>query len=217
MPYATDVFLSHNWGKDESGRDNHHRVSVVNKELKKLGYQTWFDDEKLTGSIVPTMSQGIDETNGVIVFITKRYLEKVNSNEAGDNCKLEFDYASRRITKSKMVPVVMEESMREPKTWTRSVGMILGGELYIDMTGDLENRTYLSKQMEVLQKELQSKGIQSLPGILFAYFTFQYRGKETTVFRHQGVSIKTPEVIRWQVPDDLSHLILFCFFESLAR
>ena len=44
MALDTDVFLSHNWGKDESGRDNHQRVSLINKELKECGYETWFDE-----------------------------------------------------------------------------------------------------------------------------------------------------------------------------
>ena len=169
---ATDVFLSHNWGNDESGRGNHQRVSSINRELNNLGYQTWFDEEKKSGSIVHAVGKGIDETNGVIVFITKRYLEKVNGNKADDNCKLEFNYAARRKTTTKMVPVVMEESVREQKTWTGMVGIILGGELYIDMSGELENRTYLRKQVKKLQKELQSKGIQSHPGILLSYFPF---------------------------------------------
>ena len=40
MVFGTDVFLSHNWRKDESGRDNHKRVSLINKWLKKRGYET---------------------------------------------------------------------------------------------------------------------------------------------------------------------------------
>ena len=36
MAPGTDIFLSHNWGKDETGRDNHERVSIINKELQKL-------------------------------------------------------------------------------------------------------------------------------------------------------------------------------------
>ena len=39
----TDVFLSHNWGPDESGRDNHERVSKLNEALKSKGIKTWFD------------------------------------------------------------------------------------------------------------------------------------------------------------------------------
>ena len=38
MAAGTDVFLSHNWGKDGSGRDNHYRLSLINKGLKELDY-----------------------------------------------------------------------------------------------------------------------------------------------------------------------------------
>ena len=182
MTSNTDVFLSHNWGKDESDRDNHQRVSLINKELKERGYLTWFDEEKMTGGIVDKMCKGIEKTKVVIVFITKRYLEKVNGENAGDNCKLEFNYASRQKTSSKMVPVVMEKCMRNPNSWTGSVGMHLGRELYVDMSGNLDNRTYLSEQMEVMQRELQSKGIQSVPGIVCFCFTFQNCGEEKYSF-----------------------------------
>ena len=40
----------------------------------------------------------------------------------------------------------------------------------MEMSGDLNNRTYLNKQMKSLQKELQSKGIQPTPGILLLMF-----------------------------------------------
>ena len=52
MVFGTDVFLSHNWRKDESGRDNHKRVSLINKWLKKRGYETWFDEEKMANNTV---------------------------------------------------------------------------------------------------------------------------------------------------------------------
>lgn len=32
----TDVFLTHDWGKDELGRDNHSRVAAVNDGLKAI-------------------------------------------------------------------------------------------------------------------------------------------------------------------------------------
>ena len=174
MALGTDIFLSHNWGKDELGRDNHQRVSLINKELKECGYETWFDEEKMEGNIVKQMCQGIDQTKGIIVFITRRYLKKVNGEDNSDNCKLEFNYASRRKTSSKMVAVVMDKSMHDTKTWTGSVGMHLGGEMYVDMSGDLENKTYITQQLKLLQRQLQSKGIRPLSGILYSYFIFQY-------------------------------------------
>lgn len=51
----THVFLTHDWGKDEQGRDNHARVSKVNDWLKANGVITWFDSDRMTGRVVQTM------------------------------------------------------------------------------------------------------------------------------------------------------------------
>ena len=173
-----DVFLSYNWGEDESGRDNKYRVSLVNMKLKELGYKTWVDTERVSGGITQKMSQGIEQSKSVIVFITRKYHEKVNGEDAGDNCQLEFNYASRKKTRTKMVAVVMDKCMCDAKSWTGQVGIHLGGEKYVDLTGNLEDRTYLSNQIKVLQNELESKGVIQLPGNLCSYFTFQCCGGE---------------------------------------
>ena len=111
MSHQTDVFLSHNWGKDELGCDNHVRVLKINEELKKRGYRTWFDEERMKGHIVNRMAEGIKQTTGIIVFITKKYHDKVTGGTANDNCRREFDYAVRTRTSSKMVAVVMEQDL----------------------------------------------------------------------------------------------------------
>ena len=180
MAPDTDIFLSHNWGEDESGRDNHERVSLINRELQKMGYQTWFDVEDMRGGVVEKMSQGIEQSKGVIVFITRRYHEKVNGMNASDNCQLEFNYASRKKTRLKMVAVVMESCMVDTNRWTGSIGMHLGGEMFVEMSGDLNNKSYLRKQMKILQNELQSKGIKPNPGMLCSCFIFQYYCEENS-------------------------------------
>ena len=104
-------FLTHNWAKDEEGRNNHDRVERVHKGLKKRGLNMWFDSERMQGAIVDQMIKGIDESELVIVFLTKKYSEKVASGNSKDNCKKEFDYTSRMKGASKMVPVPMEPCM----------------------------------------------------------------------------------------------------------
>ena len=183
MTARTNVFLSHNWGKDEYGRNNHQRVSFINEELKARGYKTWFDEEKMTGNIDEKMARGIERTEGVIVFITRKYYEKVNGNNARDNCQKEFQHASNIKTREKMVPVVMEKL---PIPWLGLVGINLGGEIYIDMSGDIENETYLSQQMELLSKELKNKGIHPVQGKLS--FKFQYYGGENRSSFFCGIS-----------------------------
>lgn len=128
----TDVFLTHDWGHDE--HDNHMRVSKVNDALKARGLRTWFDTEKMEGNVRKKMISGIENTLCVAVFITKRYLEKVASDNTEDNCQLEFNFACRRKTAKRMLPVVMEARMRDTSRWTGEVGLALGGVLYVDLS-----------------------------------------------------------------------------------
>ncbi|RYG69961.1 toll/interleukin-1 receptor domain-containing protein [archaeon] len=132
----TDIFLTHDWGK-ELGIDNHERVARMNEALKKRGLRTWFDSEKMEGNVKKKMIQGIENANCIVVFITKRYMDKVDSDNAEDNCQLEFNYASRRKTAKRMVPVVMEERMRAPSDWIGEVGMVLGGSLFVDFSTEV--------------------------------------------------------------------------------
>ena len=194
MAARTDVFLSHDWGKDEYGRDNHQRVSLINDELKARGYKTWFDEEKLAGNIDMEMAQGIEQTEGVIAFITRRYYEKVNGENARDNCQKEFQHASEIKTRAKIVPVVMEESMRDATPWKGLAGINIGREMYVDMSGDIENKAYLNQKMELLLRQLQSKGIQPVQGIFF-FFSLLSNMSVKTSFISAKYSIKHFEVL----------------------
>lgn len=132
----TDCFLTHDWGEDEQGRNNHERVTRVNAALKQNGLVPWFDSERMNGNIMAQMCGGIDNASCIVVFITERYVQKVGGDNAADNCKKEFNYAERRKTGAKMIAVVMEPRMRDPTKWNGPVGMVLGGNLYIDLADD---------------------------------------------------------------------------------
>lgn len=174
----TDLFLSHNWGMDDSGRDNHQRVSLIGKKLIEMGYKTWFDEDKMAGDLDKKIAQGIDQTKGMIAFLTRKYCEKVNGNNSRDNCKIEFMYASRK----KLVAVVMEKQMCNSNTWMGLIGLTLGGQLFVDMSGDLEDNLYLSRQMELLKIQLQSKGIHPEQGIFCSYFSFKFFDRKNYIF-----------------------------------
>lgn len=133
------AFLTHDWGTDELGRDNHSRVAKINRALQAKGLNTWFDEDRMHGNIEDAMTRGIDKSACVIVFITSRYIHKVGGKgERGedDNCRFEFGYAARRKGVGRMVPVVMEQRCLDSTTWTGNVGGRLGGLLYIDCTDD---------------------------------------------------------------------------------
>ena len=173
MSRVTDVFLSHNWGRDESGRNNHYRVSFINQELRKCGYKTWFDEDEMAGNIAERMSEGIENTKVVIIFLTREYYKKVNGENALDNCKREFIYAVQRRTPAKILVVVMEECMRDTGTWTKLFGFDFSSRFYVDMSEDLEDRNYLHMQMKILHTQFQRMEIQPLQGNPYSYFTFQ--------------------------------------------
>lgn len=159
MTNSTDVFLSHNWGTDEEGRDNHERVALINEALNKLGYCTWFDEEDLTGDIDDKIAKGIEQTKCVIVFMTQKYLEKVNGGNATDFCQIEFCHASNVKTKDKMVAVIMEPCMTGGE-WIGRVGLYLNRKMFIDMSDNVKDENYLMEKMKSLQKELRAMGIQ---------------------------------------------------------
>ena len=193
MTPVTDVFLSHNWGRDESDRNNRYRVSLINRELKRRGYKTWFDEDEMAGNIAERMSEGIEQTKAVIIFLTRKYYEKVNGENALDSCKREFIYAVQRKTPEKILVVVMEECMRDTGTWTKLVGFDFSSRLYVDMSEDLQDRNYLHQQMESLQEQLQYMGIQSLQGNFYSYFTFQSYCQGDCSFSLQNIALNIPK------------------------
>ena len=129
-----DVFLSHDWGV-------HDKVKRINEALESRSICTWFDENNVSGSIIDSMTKGIDRSTCVLVFITKAYLEKVDGsskNILNDNCRREFDYTQRRKIGNHcmLIPVLMDPSLQDTKGWHGPVGMILGGELYFDLSND---------------------------------------------------------------------------------
>jgi len=72
-----EFFLSHTWKYDQQNRNTHKRVMCIKTELEKLGFNTWFDDDKIIYDIDGSMAHGIDNCSAIIIFITKKYNLKV--------------------------------------------------------------------------------------------------------------------------------------------
>ena len=117
-PITTEVFLSHNWGDDELGRSNHDRVVEINDMLTDAGYLTWCDSEQMIGDVMERITEGIDNTQVVLIFVTRRYMQKLQAPMGvRDNCKKEFMYTVRRHGEAKMIPVIMEPDMTDGSMW----------------------------------------------------------------------------------------------------
>lgn len=139
MSLAKQLFLSHTWQRDEQGRDTHARAGLLNAQLQRLGWTVWFDETDMHNNIDDAMASGIDKCETVVMLITRKYARKVNASarkatSSNDNCLKEFSYALFR--EKHVLPVVFEESMKDPTTWSPGVmPMRLAGTLYVDGTG----------------------------------------------------------------------------------
>ena len=134
--YKFMVFFSHDWGKDQLGRDNHDRVVKIFRALADRGIVGWLDEKYMQGDIDKAMCQGIDESVLFVLFITKRYLDKTASKNPQDNCKKEFNYAKQKVGSDRMLCIVMEPQCRDTSTWLGQVAMHMGSQLYFDLAED---------------------------------------------------------------------------------
>jgi hypothetical protein len=129
-----DVFLSHNWRNDRTGRDNHEAVKRIAAALQSRGLRVWLDEEQLGGAAVLTeqLASGIDASTIVACFLTQSYMQKVTGPNEGDNCKKEFKYATLKLKASRMIAVPMEDDadVTVPEQWLSTVAMELGHQLY---------------------------------------------------------------------------------------
>ena len=121
------VFASHDWGK---GAVNHARVSTVVNSLRKRNIRVWFDETHMKGNILDAMCKGIEESDVVLIFVTCNYMKKVEQGGDTDNVRREFMFAS--ATPRKLVPIRFDDDL--PRTWTGPLRMILGAQLYVDMS-----------------------------------------------------------------------------------
>eukprot|EP00732_Lithocolla_globosa_P003276 Lithocolla_globosa_v1_NODE_2546_length_1958_cov_19.178140.p1 type:complete len:538 gc:universal NODE_2546_length_1958_cov_19.178140:1702-89(-) len=139
--YHFDVFLTHDWGEDQLERDNHQRVSEINRRLKLRGVRTWFDEERMTGAVDLRMTEGIDHSHFLLVFVTRRYQDKIKTDDdVNDNCKLEFKYGLVRKTAALVLPIVMEPCMHDSSQWRGPLGAYLGPQLHVRASGEITDQ-----------------------------------------------------------------------------
>lgn len=85
-----------------------------------VGYATWMDVDKMSGSTLEAMAKAVEDSAVVLVCISKMYKES-------QACRTEAEYAFQQ--RKKIIPLVMERSYR-PTGW---LGALMGTRLYFDM------------------------------------------------------------------------------------
>lgn len=139
--------MTHNWG---IGCENHIKVKRVNDALKSNSLDTWFDEQELSGDLQKQMTEGVENSSVIVVFITEAYYQKVNYGTSLDNCRYEFKHAFNKKGSECMIPIVMEASMRSQRKWSGELGAALGSSLFIDFSEAFNDDAIFDQKMKEL-------------------------------------------------------------------
>jgi hypothetical protein len=109
-----DAFISYNWGIKEG-------VAKLHDKLEEVGLRVWRDKNLIQGtaSLFEQLGKKIKQSKIFLCFLTKAYL-------ASDNCRKEFNYASKL---KKKIIYLMIERMTSDEIGAE-VGFIMGNSIY---------------------------------------------------------------------------------------
>lgn len=114
----------------------------------------------MKGLIRDLMIKALSKTMSVVIFVTKKYEEKVNSSNEADNCFFEFNYVSNHPTlPNNRIAAATEKDMTYPAgNWNTSGRLFgeMGGYLVLDVSEE-EDETIFEKQMDVLVLGIKEK------------------------------------------------------------
>ena len=96
------------------------------------------------------MARGIERSDAICLCITKKYIEKINSQLPGDNCAKEFNLSL--VSGKRILPLIFEREMLDIQNWPRGVAqMYLVHTFYVDCTGDIQCAlTKLSQMLSLI-------------------------------------------------------------------
>eukprot|EP01041_Mallomonas_annulata_P003754 gene3754-7453_t len=143
-----DVYLSFDLGINDDGRKNVDIVTRVNDILKSFKIKAFFEHDHI-GSVTLT---AIDKSQLVLVFLTRRYHDKVIGSDSKDYTQIEYLHCNRQKTADNMIPVVVEPSMRDQSQWTSSLAF-LRNIPFIDISDDSKFRD----SVNALAAEIKSR------------------------------------------------------------
>jgi len=129
LPY--DVFLSHTWGKDAVGRNNHKRVGIIARELQRRGVNCFYDnlDSSLgdTGRTGLNLSKGIPQSEVALVCLTDEFISKIESSKGYNNAQREFQFIKHMRPGADTLLVAMEPNLQVSDE-------IAGSQLLLDLS-----------------------------------------------------------------------------------
>ena len=150
MYETKDIFISHNWGLDLVGIDNHKRCKKLADELIHRGYSVWFDDNDMIKNIDNKIMDGISNSKIVLICLTEKYCKKIENGIKhqiiNDNCYKEWNYIL--LKSKKIIPIIMEKDLMN-KPCSQIIQMYINSIFYIDMSESIyDNIQLLCKDLK---------------------------------------------------------------------
>ena len=134
------VMVSYQW-------DVQRTIERIVRSLEARGYDVWFDLDRMKGSTMDAMSEGVDGAEVVLFGVSLAYKES-------GNCRLEANYAHQQQVD--MIPLMMEKGYNA-KGW---LGLLLGTRVYYRFYGDAEHEDQASfeKRIDAVVREIGDRG-----------------------------------------------------------
>ena len=112
--YKYHAFLAHEWGIASRGHKIHELVVATKDEFEKRGINTWIAENCINICAIKEMLRGLHSSRNVVVFPTRRYVERIVDTE-NDMAK-QFRYGMNFLRED-IIVVIMEEALRNSRTW----------------------------------------------------------------------------------------------------
>lgn len=116
-------------------------VKQVGEALKTRNLKVWIDDgvdesgkKRIRTQLDEDIARAIDETECMLVFITKNYLNKVNGNDLSDYCQKEFKYGFDRLQK-RVIPIIVDSDVWKDIGNEKKTLNALGGRIGLNLSG----------------------------------------------------------------------------------
>mmetsp|Transcript_2158 Transcript_2158/g.3060 ORF Transcript_2158/g.3060 Transcript_2158/m.3060 type:complete len:470 (-) Transcript_2158:135-1544(-) len=140
-PWKYDAFLAHEGG---GGNVTPDAVWEVSKELGRR-LRVWVDK----GRGYEDCKARIQECKTAIIFVTRRYMERIQSKE--DDCARKLVEIMKHIQPHHTIVIVLDKNMLDKDEWYGSLFNVLMQSPSIDMTSEYLRRTnfdYLCERIE---------------------------------------------------------------------
>jgi len=138
MSRVHDVFISYAWRK--KGGDP--QVDALVLTLRRdHGLEVFQDKDCLVeGDLFEQLGRAIEGSRVFVPCLSKVYVEKVGGKSTkgkkDDSCRSEFRIARQHHGDVTSFPVVLEENVKDPKTWGPRILHLLGDKMFVDFTDE---------------------------------------------------------------------------------